>query len=92
MRQVRRMEGEAHPARANFAVRKASCEPATPPASPSSFRGMYLRRTFVAWSMEFGAYFIANGFLAWSPTLYMKIGGLPASRAIMPCGSVSTTC
>jgi len=47
------------------------------------FRGMYLRRTFVAWSMEFGAYFIANGFLAWSPTLYMKIGGLPANRAIM---------
>lgn len=47
------------------------------------FRGIYLKRTFVVWSLEFGAYFIANGFLSWSPTLYMKIGGLPASRAIM---------
>ncbi len=44
------------------------------------FQGIYLKRTFVVWSLEFGAYFIANGFLSWSPTLYMKIGGLPASR------------
>jgi putative MFS transporter len=47
------------------------------------FQGIYLRRTFVVWSMTFGSYFIANGFLSWAPTLYMKIGGLPASRAIM---------
>lgn len=47
------------------------------------FRGIYAKRTFVVWSMEFGAYFIANGILAWSPTLYMKLGGLPANRAIM---------
>ena len=33
--------------------------------------------------MTFSSYFIANGFLAWAPTLYMKIGGLPAKNAIM---------
>ena len=47
------------------------------------FRGIYGRRTFVVWSMWFCPYFIANGFQSWAPTLYMKIGGLPASRAIV---------
>jgi len=80
---VRRMEDEAR------RLGKPSSPSTKPLVRPERtrftelFRGMYLRRTFVAWSMEFGAYFIANGFLAWSPTLYMKIGGLPANRAIM---------
>lgn len=46
------------------------------------FKGIYAKRTFVVWSMWFCSYFIANGYLAWWPTLYMKIGGLPASDAI----------
>ncbi|HUB97244.1 MAG TPA: MFS transporter [Stellaceae bacterium] len=47
------------------------------------FRGIYARRTFVVWSMWFCPYFIANGYQSWAPTLYMKIGGLPASDAII---------
>ncbi|HVA13831.1 MAG TPA: MFS transporter [Stellaceae bacterium] len=47
------------------------------------FRGIYGKRTFVVWTMWFSAYFISNGFQSWAPTLYMKIGGLPASSALM---------
>lgn len=47
------------------------------------FRGIYGKRTFVVWSMWFCSYFVSQGFQSWAPTLYMKIGGLPASRAIM---------
>ncbi|HWE72681.1 MAG TPA: MFS transporter [Stellaceae bacterium] len=46
------------------------------------FKGIYARRTFVVWSLWFCSYFVANGYLAWWPTLYMKIGGLPASEAM----------
>jgi putative MFS transporter len=47
------------------------------------FRGIYGKRTFVVWTMWFCSYFVSNGFQAWAPTLYMKIGGLPASSALM---------
>ena len=47
------------------------------------FRGIYRRRTLVVWSMWFCPYFISNGYQSWAPTLYMKIGGLPADRAII---------
>ncbi len=47
------------------------------------FRGIYAKRTFVVWTMWFSSYFMSNGFSSWAPTLYMKIGGLPASDAIM---------
>ena len=46
------------------------------------FRGIYARRTFVVWTMWFCSYFVSNGFQSWAPTLYMKIGGLPAQYAI----------
>ncbi|MGH9810496.1 MAG: MFS transporter, partial [Terriglobia bacterium] len=47
------------------------------------FTGIYGKRTFVVWTMWFCSYFISNGFRSWAPTLYMKIGGLPASYALM---------
>ncbi len=47
------------------------------------FRGIYGKRTFVVWTMWFSSYFISNGFQSWAPTLYMKIGGLPASDALL---------
>ncbi len=47
------------------------------------FRGIYGKRTFVVWTMWFSSYFISNGFQSWAPTLYMKIGGLPTSAALL---------
>jgi MFS transporter, putative metabolite:H+ symporter len=47
------------------------------------FHGIYRKRTFVVWTMWFSSYFISNGFQSWAPTLYMKIGGLPTSDALL---------
>jgi putative MFS transporter len=47
------------------------------------FTGIYGKRTFVVWTMWFCSYFVSNGFQSWAPTLYMKIGGLPASSALL---------
>ena len=47
------------------------------------FKGIYAKRTFVVWTMWFCSYFVSNGFQSWAPTLYMKIGGLPASSALL---------
>jgi putative MFS transporter len=47
------------------------------------FHGIYRRRTFVVWTQWFCCYFVSNGYLTWAPTLYMKMGGLPANRALM---------
>ena len=46
------------------------------------FRGIYARRTFVVWTQWFCCYFISNGYATWAPTLYMKMGGLPAKYAL----------
>lgn len=47
------------------------------------FRGIYGKRTFVAWTQWFCCYFTSNGFVTWAPTLYMKMGGLPAKYALV---------
>jgi putative MFS transporter len=47
------------------------------------FRGIYARRTFVVWTQWFCCYFVSNGYATWAPTLYMRIGGLPARYALM---------
>jgi MFS transporter, putative metabolite:H+ symporter len=47
------------------------------------FRGIYRRRTFVVWTQWFCCYYISNGYATWAPTLYMKMGGLPARDALM---------
>jgi MFS transporter, putative metabolite:H+ symporter len=46
------------------------------------FRGRYGKRTFVVWTQWFCSYFTSNGFVIWAPTLYMKMGGLPAKYAL----------
>ena len=46
------------------------------------FRGIYAKRTFVVWTQWFCCYFVANGYATWAPTLYMKMGGLPARYAL----------
>ncbi|HUB98115.1 MAG TPA: MFS transporter [Stellaceae bacterium] len=47
------------------------------------FRGIYAKRTFVVWSQWFCCYFVSNGYVTWAPTLYMKMGGLPAKYALL---------
>jgi MFS transporter, putative metabolite:H+ symporter len=47
------------------------------------FRGIYAKRTFVVWTQWFCCYFVSNGYVTWAPTLYMKMGGLPAKYALM---------
>lgn len=80
---VRRMEDQARRhGRALFPAEPLKVKPGRTQFL-ELFRGLYARRTFVSWSMAFCAYFISQGFSTWAPTLYMKIGGLPASRAIM---------
>jgi MFS transporter, putative metabolite:H+ symporter len=46
------------------------------------FQGIYAKRTFVAWTQWFCAYFCANGFQIWTPTLFVKFGGLPTRDAL----------
>jgi putative MFS transporter len=46
------------------------------------FRGIYAKRTFVVWTQWFCCYFTSNGYITWAPTLYMKMGGLPAHYAL----------
>jgi MFS transporter, putative metabolite:H+ symporter len=47
------------------------------------FQGIYAKRTFVVWTQWFCCYFVSNGFISWAPTLYMKMGGLPAHYALL---------
>jgi putative MFS transporter len=47
------------------------------------FRGIYAKRTFVVWTQWFCCYFVSNGYVTWAPTLYMKMGGLPAKYALV---------
>ena len=34
------------------------------------------------WTQWFCCYFTSNGYVTWAPTLYMKMGGLPAKYAL----------
>ncbi len=79
---VATMEAEA--ARLGKALLPAKRVAVSPQTTSFSelFRGIYRKRTFVAWTMWFSSYFVSNGFSSWAPTLYMKIGGLPAADAI----------
>ncbi len=47
------------------------------------FQGIYAKRTFVVWVQWFCCYFVSNGYVTWAPTLYMKMGGLPAHYALL---------
>ncbi|HEV8016872.1 MAG TPA: MFS transporter [Stellaceae bacterium] len=47
------------------------------------FHGVYPRRTILSWTLFFATYFVSYGLQIWIPTLYVKIGGLPPSNALM---------
>ena len=47
------------------------------------FQGIYLKRTMLGWSLFFATYFVSYGLSIWIPTLFVKLGGLPASYALV---------
>jgi MFS transporter, putative metabolite:H+ symporter len=47
------------------------------------FSGIYLRRTVLVWVQWAATFFIAYGYNTWLPTLYVRIGGLPVTRALL---------
>lgn len=47
------------------------------------FSGIYRRRTLTIWSMWFCSYLVANGMIAWLPTLYRQTFNLPLETALL---------
>jgi putative MFS transporter len=47
------------------------------------FRGIYRRRTILVWTQWAATFFVAYGYSIWLPTLYVKIGGLPVTNALL---------
>lgn len=47
------------------------------------FSGPYARRTSLLWIQWAATYFVAYGYSAWLPTLYVRIGGLPVNDALI---------
>jgi putative MFS transporter len=47
------------------------------------FSPAYRRRTIVVWVQSAATFFVAYGYNIWLPTLYVKIGGLPVSYALI---------
>jgi putative MFS transporter len=71
-------EGKELPAPMPLAV-KPKMEPAP---FTELFRGMYLKRTIVAWSVSFVAGFIAHGTTQWLPSLYRTVFHLDLATAL----------
>jgi len=46
------------------------------------FSRQYRGRTALIWTLWFASFFLQSGYTVWLPTLYVKIGGLPTSRAL----------
>ena len=46
------------------------------------FTGIYRRRTLSIWAMWFTSYVVANGMIAWLPTLYRQTFNLPLSTSL----------
>lgn len=55
------------------------------------FRGPYLKRTLVVWTLFFCCYFLAYGLTNWMPTLYRTVYGL-SLRDSLTFGAVTTSC
>lgn len=55
---------------------------AHPAGLSEAFRGKFLGRTILVWTLFFTIYFVQYGLNAWLPALYVKIGGLPPQRAL----------
>lgn len=47
------------------------------------FQGIYRKRTFTIWAMWFCSYLVANGMIAWLPTLYRQTFKLPLETALL---------
>lgn len=46
------------------------------------FQGIYLMRTLLVWVQFFATFFVLYSIVVWVPTLYVRVGGLPASSAL----------
>ncbi|HUZ66594.1 MAG TPA: MFS transporter, partial [Beijerinckiaceae bacterium] len=46
------------------------------------FKGIYRRRTLTIWVMWFSSYLVANGMIAWLPTLYRQTFNLPLAVSL----------
>lgn len=47
------------------------------------FSGIYLRRTIIVWTQWAATFFVAYGYTIWLPTLYVRVGGLPVTDALL---------
>jgi MFS transporter, putative metabolite:H+ symporter len=47
------------------------------------FAGLYRRRTLLLWTQWATTFFVAYGNSIWLPTLYVKLGGLPVTNALL---------
>ncbi len=47
------------------------------------FQGIYRRRTLTIWAMWFCSYLVANGLIAWLPTLYSQTFKLPLETSLL---------
>jgi MFS transporter, putative metabolite:H+ symporter len=47
------------------------------------FGGIYARRTVLLWTQWAATFFVAYGNSIWLPTLYVKLGGLPVTNALL---------
>jgi putative MFS transporter len=47
------------------------------------FSGIYLRRTIMVWTQWAATFFVAYGYTIWLPTLYVRVGGLPVTDALL---------
>ena len=46
------------------------------------FKGIYLKRTLMIWTLWFCAYLVANGTITWLPTLYRETFKLPLATSL----------
>lgn len=47
------------------------------------FSGIYRRRTIMVWTQWAATFFVAYGYSIWLPTLYVRVGGLPVTNALL---------
>jgi putative MFS transporter len=47
------------------------------------FRGVYLRRTILVWSLWFCSFLVSYGLTTWLPTIYRTVFGIPIQTALI---------
>ncbi len=47
------------------------------------FSGIYRRRTIMVWTQWAATFFVAYGYSIWLPTLYVRVGGLAVTNALL---------